>query len=124
VTDNVDDLVIQFPARGGFLSISRLNATAIAAEAGFDVEQLDDLRLAVDEAVTWLVQDFEDAGVVELVIRCDDVRLDFLGRRSQAGLPVRELGDLMQAILGATVDEYQTGEDDVGRRFISLFKRA
>lgn len=120
MTDNVDDLVIQFPATGGFLSISRLNATAVAADVGFDVEQLDDLRLAVDEAVTWLVQDEGAGGVVELVIRSHDRGLDFLGRRSEPGLPTRKLGDLMEAILGATVDQYETGEDEIGRRFISL----
>ena len=124
MTDNPDDLVIQFPATGGFLNISRLNATAMAADLGFDVERLDDLRLAVDEAVAWLVQDEDTGGVVELVIRSGDRQLDFLGRRSQAGLPPRELGDLMEAILGATVDEYQTGEDDDGRRYISLHLRA
>ena len=124
MTDNADDLVIQFPARGGFLNISRLNATAMAAESGFDIDQLDDLRLAVDEAVAWLVQDQDTDGIVELVIRSSSGQLDFLGRRSEAGLPARELGDLMEAILGATVDEYQTGVDDTGRRYISLHKRA
>ncbi len=124
MSDNTDDLVIQFPARGGFLNISRLNATAMAAESGFDIDQLDDLRLAVDEAVTWLVQDETSGGVVELIIRSYNGQLDFLGRRSEIGLPPRALGDLMEAILGATVDDYQTGVDDLGRRYISLHKRA
>lgn len=122
VTDNLDDLTIRFPARGGYLGISRLNTTAMAAAAGFDVEQLDDLRLAIDEAVTWLLAD-DGGGSVELTIRSGSDQIEFRGTRSLAGLPERELNDLMQAIFGATVDSVDAGLDESGHRYIQLVKQ-
>jgi hypothetical protein len=128
VADQHDDLLIRFPARSGYLSISRLNATAVGANGGFDVDELDDLRLAVDEAVSWLllgVVDGDDpAGdVVELSISCRDGSLTFRGHRSGSGLQADDPGELVHAILSATVDEYATGMDDEGRRYIALVKQ-
>lgn len=123
MSEQLDDLVIRFPARGGYLGISRLNTTAMAATVGFDVEQLDDLRLAVDEAVSWLVADENRDGIVELTINCDRGRLELHGRRSEPGLAERAPDDLIHAILGATVDSYETGVDSDGRRFIALSKK-
>ena len=139
MAEQLDDLTIRFPARPGYLSISRLNATAMAAAAGFDVDELDDLRLAIDEAVTWLLTDDLTAGdhaaggddsaeaqpddSVELAISCRGPRLDVRGQRSRNGLEAPDPGDLVHAILGATVDSYETGVDDDGRRFIALVKQ-
>ncbi len=126
MADKLADLVIRFPALPGYLSISRLNTTAMAASVGFDVEDLDDLRLAVDEAVTWLLSGPSGEtsnGSVELTINCRSGRLDFRGNRSQSGLPAPELDDLVHAILGATVDSYETGIDEDGCRFITLAKQ-
>ena len=52
MTTEIDQLTIGFPARPGYLVVGRLNAAAIGVAAGFDVEELDDLRLAVTEAIT------------------------------------------------------------------------
>lgn len=123
LTERLDDLTIRFPARSGYLGVCRLNATAMAASIGFDVEQLDDLRLAVDEAVTFLLIDENPSGVVELTISCQDDQLLFRGSRSENDLPTQEPGDLVHAILGATVTAFETGEDEAGRRFVSLSKR-
>jgi hypothetical protein len=40
---------MKFPARPDRLVLARLVAAAVGSSAGFDVEELDDLRLAVDE---------------------------------------------------------------------------
>ncbi|MGF1595486.1 MAG: hypothetical protein ACFCVK_00905 [Acidimicrobiales bacterium] len=124
MADQLDELTIRFLATSGYLGVSRLNTTTMAAAVGFDVEQLDDLRLAVNEAVTWLLIDDELGGHVELTIACDDRSLRFRGRRTRAGLPSREPDELIHAILGATVDDYQTGEDEDGHRYVTLSKRA
>ena len=130
MTETLDDLTIRFPARSGYLAISRLNTTAVASAAGFDVDELDDLRLAVDEAVTWLLvgheaesESDESTDVIELSIRCRAGRLDFRGILSRDGAEAPALGDLVHAILGATVDSYETGLDARGRRYIALVKQ-
>lgn len=128
MTELLDSLLIRFPARPGYLAISRLNVTAMAAGAGFDVESLDDLRLAVDEAVTWLVgdvtQDGSDGDAIELTISCEPGLVECRGRRTAADGAATELGDLAGAILGATVDQIEVGTDADGGRFIDLVKRS
>ena len=129
MSELLDGLVLQFPARPGYLAISRLNATTLAAGAGFDVEALDDLRLAIDEAVTWLVADPYDDDRIELDIRCRTGRFEVRGTRTTADAAARpapdtpgDLDDLVNAIFGATVDEFRVGIDDSGRRYIDLIK--
>ena len=129
MTELLEDLEIRFPAQQGYLAISRLNVTAMAAGAGFDVEGLDDLRLAIDEAVTWLVGDpgpgaGSDEDTIELTISCRPGRVECRGRRSSGEGVATELGDLASAILGATVDEIDVGVDPSGGRYIDLVKRS
>jgi serine/threonine-protein kinase RsbW len=55
VTDSTDLLEagervqLRFPARGDLIVLARLVASAVSARAGFDIEELEDLRLAVGE---------------------------------------------------------------------------
>ena len=44
------------PADAGLLRLVRLVASGLASTAGFDVDELDDLRIAVDEAVAALLE--------------------------------------------------------------------
>ena len=100
-------LRLRFPATGGYLRVCRLNASVLAAELDFDLDELDDLKLAVDEAVTWLTGDDECGGSVELDIRHGDGRIEIVGTRTADDLPPRDAEDLVDAILGATVDSHE-----------------
>lgn len=129
MADVPSDLVVRFPARRGYLGISRLNATALAADNGFDVDELDDLRLAIDEAVAWLIDGHDDENrsgstddEIELVIRCRQGQLDFRGTHSRPGSGVPPLTDLAQAVLAVTVDDHDTSVDPEGRRTVTLAK--
>jgi hypothetical protein len=95
----------------------------MAAEAGFDVEELDDVRLAVDEAVAWLLSDDVD-GSVEIRLTSRPGSLDFRAVLTGADIPERDPGDLAHAILGAVTDRYDTGRDDRGRRYLTLSLRS
>ncbi len=51
-TDTLGDgdcVVLTFPARGDLVVLARLVASAISTRVGFDIEELEDLRLAVGE---------------------------------------------------------------------------
>ena len=47
---------LTIPADPRLLRLVRLVASGLASTAGFDVDELDDLRIAVDEAVTALLE--------------------------------------------------------------------
>lgn len=114
-----DVLTLTFPVRSGYLRICRITTTTFAADLGFDVDQLDDLRLAVDEAVTWLLQDEETGGEVRLALSASDDEIAISGERHSDAVPERDIDDLVHAILGATVDSYEL-HSEAGHRSIEL----
>ncbi len=110
-------VIVQLPADSGFLRIARLNATAYGARLDLDVEQLDDLRLAVNEALTWLLDDPSHPSTVVLRLHQEGTQLVIAGSTegTTAELPAaadpaspdHTIGeDLLMAILGATVDDF------------------
>lgn len=113
MTSEIDDLTLRFPARPGYLAISRLNAAAVGTAAGFDVEEFDDLRLAVTEVSTWLLADAAAAGDVELRLAVADGRIEIDGSRSGAGLAPNPADELVEAILGATVASRIAGRESI-----------
>ncbi len=117
--DNV--LILSFPARSGYLRICRITTTTFAADLGFDVDQLDDLRLAVDEAVAWLLLDDDVNGEVNLSLLASGPTLVVSGERRADSIPARDVGDLVHAILGATLDTYELAST-AGHRTIRLEK--
>ncbi len=120
-----DDAVrLSFPARPGFLRLSRMNVTTFGSDLGFTVDELDDLRLAVDEAVHWLLRDENPADTVLLELRERDQGVELRATRSGAALPDQPVGDLIHAILGATVDGYEIEGDRNGRRVVLSKRRA
>jgi anti-sigma regulatory factor (Ser/Thr protein kinase) len=122
MTTSDEALTVMFPARSGYLRISRLNATTYGAKLGFDVDALDDLRLAVDEAVTWLLDDEEAGGTVTLQLSESEGGIRLVGERNGAVLPEREVDDLVHAILGATLDSYELVGTNGGGRRVELLK--
>jgi hypothetical protein len=46
-----EDVVVELriPARPELLSLPRMTAAAVAAQAGFDIEEVEDVRLAIEE---------------------------------------------------------------------------
>ncbi len=118
----IDGLTIRFPALAGYLTVSRLNAAAVGAAADFDLEELDDLRLAVNEAVTWLLADEEAGGHVELAFNAVDRGVEIVGIRAGDDLPPRRTDDLIEAILGATVDAFEFSVTEGGERQVRLVK--
>ncbi|HEV2952614.1 MAG TPA: anti-sigma factor, partial [Candidatus Dormibacteraeota bacterium] len=73
----MSDLVtLSIPVSADLLVLARLTAATVASRAGFDVEEIEDLRLAVDELCISLVNEggggrlelefIRDAGLIEV----------------------------------------------------------
>ncbi len=117
-----DVLTVDFPARLRFLSLARLNAAAMAAAGGFDVEELDDIRLAVGEAIGWLLLDDDAGGTVTIRYQASDGVFTLEAERRADDLPVNEPDDLVDAILGAILDAHRLGTTAGGTRTVELRK--
>jgi serine/threonine-protein kinase RsbW len=113
---------LRIPADPEFRRLARLAAADVATRAGFDLEEIDDLRIGVDELCAAIVgpeapQDRTvvlhfsfAAGTVEVSGRC-------------RGTATPSLDELSRSICAAVVDEYAL-ESVAGDRRFRLSKRA
>jgi serine/threonine-protein kinase RsbW len=115
-----DRIALMFPARGDLVVLARLVTSAIATRVGFDIEELEDLRLAVGELCLLALQG--GAAVqrdlqLEFTISEDslDISCTLAGGAVMAtGSPVDDgaEGDaLSEQILSALVDEHGREEE-------------
>mgnify|MGYP001793689580 CR=1 FL=1 len=110
-TDIVD---LAVPLRVDFAVSVRIMTASLAADVGFTVDEIDDLRLGVSEVFT-LLADHDLAAADE---RChvtyvvSDGEISVTMRRSGSRDPV-ELDPLATSILASVVDEHQVDADGV-----------
>jgi serine/threonine-protein kinase RsbW len=117
-----DRIELRFPARGDLIVLARLVTSAISARAGFDIEQLEDLRLAVGELCLLTLQGndarFGDLWL-ELTVLGDAIgvvcTLERAAPAGSAGAESEEADEsarLSEQILDALVDEHGRESQD------------
>ncbi len=123
----IDVVDLTIPASADLVALARHTASTIAARANFDVEEVEDLRLAVDELCVSLVHDNDDGSLALRFVRDDDTVevscTHLTGPSGQLDDPEGAATDeLSQRILDALVDEHGQ-EDEGGRQRAWLRKR-
>ena len=121
VRQNRRTVVLQVAAEAAELPPLRLVAADIAARADFDLDTVEDLRLAVDEAASELVA----VAAADAVLRCTFC-LDAAQMEVISSVPVKPGASLRQdsfgwRVLTTLVDEAQvTGEPDADPPVVSI----
>lgn len=120
MSDHVD---LDLPLHSRHATIVRAVTASIAADAGFSVDDIDDLRLGVNEAISVLT-DVDDVGDGRMVVRfrrtLGEVRVAAWRTGRADVVAPADLDDLAKKILDAVVDEYDV--DDGGA--MTVVKRA
>jgi serine/threonine-protein kinase RsbW len=65
-------LHLEIPASGAYLAVARAAATGLAAQLRFTYDEIDDLRIAVDEACTQLMARRGSADTIRVVYHMED----------------------------------------------------
>ncbi len=115
-----DRIELKFPARGDLIVLARLVTSAISARAGFDIEELEDLRLAVGELCLLTLQGSDAHSgdlCLELTVLDDAIGVASMLERATsfadpAGVDGEESAQLSQQILDALVDEHGRESED------------
>jgi serine/threonine-protein kinase RsbW len=68
-----DVVGLTFPSGADLLVLARLTAATVASRAGFDVEEVEDLRLAVDELCVALIRPGTDGRLTLEFVRDADL---------------------------------------------------
>lgn len=102
-----DEIRFTVPASPRYLRLVRLLAAGVAARAGLDLDQIDDLRIAIDEVCFALVGDTGRDGTVTVSYEAVDGSLMVVGEANfTEGMGHQpRLSPLSKQILDATVDE-------------------
>ena len=113
-----DEVRLQVPASPEFLRLARVTAAGLAGRLGFNYDEVEDLRLAIDELCFGLIGPSARPGTVELryVLDEDTLVVEGQGRFADDVAPVA-LTDLSEVILSALVDEHRLGAGPEGPSF-------
>ena len=114
---------LEIPASGAYLSVVRAAATGLAAELQFTYEQIDDLRIAVDEACTQLLARRGSATTLQVAYHLSDqeLRVDVSIEAPDRGDPL-DRDTFAWQILTAMTDE--VAERSEADRLCLSFRKA
>lgn len=123
-----DRITLSVPARGEYARVVRMTAAALVARTAMSYDELDDVRMAAEEAFIYAVDTLPEEAEVEFVFLVSDDALDMevtLG--GEPDVPDEEVerrSTYATFILESVCDSYDLQSDTEGRRSLRLFKRA
>ena len=112
-----EDVVrLQVPAALECVRIVRLTGSGVASRLGFDIEEIENLRVALDELASMTI-DVAGPGELEITFYTTDTELRIVGRAPVAEGVEVGVEPLTAQILKAVIDDYELGTDDGFVRF-------
>ena len=105
----IPEVHLALPATPEFVRLARVTATGLASRAGFSIDEVEDLRLAIDELCFTLIGSKGREGRLALRYRLDGTELEVHGSLDGEDVPVPHLSDWSDQILDALVDEHEVG---------------
>jgi serine/threonine-protein kinase RsbW len=110
------------PSSVRHLRLARVTASTMASDLSFDLQDIEDLRVAVDELAAILIQDCPPDAVLELRFDAVDGGLRINGQITVPGLPAAALHPVARELLELVADEYAFSPSGDSRSF-ELVKR-
>jgi len=103
---------LRIPASSAWVVLARTTATACCARLDFDVERLEDVRLAVDEVTGLLIGQAVPGSEISCVFTpYDDGRLDIALSAATTSGTLPETNTFAWAVLTALVDDVRATVD-------------
>ncbi|HEV2767889.1 MAG TPA: hypothetical protein VGV63_09330 [Acidimicrobiales bacterium] len=125
--DQVDgeQIRLTLPATPQLMRVARLTAAGLASRLGFSLEEVEDLKIAVDELCFAMVGTRGREGTLTLIYR---MSVDTLEIEGSSDVDERTVGsaasELSALILAAVVDEHELVDSDSTMRFRLKKRRA
>ncbi len=115
---------LEVPAAPEFLRISRIMAAGVASRVGFTLDEVEDLRIAIDEICFSMVGARGRTGTITVhyLLNDDELAVEGAGRFTDGLGSEPSMSALSKQILAAVVDECQLSAGTDGPQF-RLVKR-
>ena len=108
---------LSIPASPRYLRLARLAAAGMAGELGYTSRSVEDVRVAVDELCSVIIDHAEERSELELVYRPTIRGLIVEGSCRSGSEQAPELDGLARDLLTRLADEYSIGAVDGTRNF-------
>lgn len=111
------EVFLTVPAMPEFLRVARVTASGLASRVGFSIDEVDDLRLALDELCFALIGKGDDENELRLRYTLLASGLKIEGSTERADAEPLAVGEFSRQILTALVDEHEVWNEDGEARF-------
>lgn len=118
VETDASEILLRVPARAPYARLVRIAAAALALRQGMGFAEIDDLRLAIDEAMIVLLDGIDDdrGGEadeidIDVVFRVDEGRFELEATRGSSGAVSEAAVHRFDAIAGGLIDDYDIDPD-------------
>jgi serine/threonine-protein kinase RsbW len=103
----VDTITVRIPAAPQYVQVVRLIAAGLASRLGFTIDEIEDLKIGVDELAAYVTGPQGRDGTLDIVFEVEGHEIAITGTgRLGSGQSVRtELSDFSRQILQTVVDE-------------------
>jgi serine/threonine-protein kinase RsbW len=119
-----DEVQLVMPADPEFLRLARVTAMGLASRLSFTIDEIDDLRIAIDELVFGLIGTAGRPGRVTMRYALQDAGLEVRGTGTfEDGAATPGLTELSELILDAVADEHSLEPDGPNPTFRLLKRR-
>lgn len=121
-TDERDVVSVRLPATAAYLAVLRTTTASLAARLDFTLDEIEDLRIAVDEACCLLLADAApDAELTSVFEMSDDViHINVSTRTTRGRGPARD--SFAWTVLSALAGEVDSWTEPDGQQTIALVK--
>lgn len=120
-----DEVQLVMPADPEFLRLARVTAMGLASRLSFTIDEIDDLRIAIDEMVFGLIGTKGRPGEVTMIYRLHGDELEVEGRGAfEDELASNGLNELSKLILDAVADEHSLDAHSSAPSFRLLKRRS
>ncbi len=118
-----DQVIITLPAAGAYLSVLRTATAGLASRLDFTLDDIEDLRIAVDEACALLLADALPGSDLRCAFELSEhtIRIDVTVSTVGAGLPSKD--SFAWTVLSALAGEVDATADLDGLVTVTLTKR-
>jgi serine/threonine-protein kinase RsbW len=115
----MDTVTVRIPAAPKYLQVVRLVAAGLASRLRFTIDDIEDLKIAVDELAAYLTGAQGRDGLLEITFSVEDDRIEIEGTGKFDGdVKIRtELTDFSRQILMTVADKAWLQQDDGIPRF-------
>jgi serine/threonine-protein kinase RsbW len=122
----MDTVKVTIPASPQFLHVIRLVAAGLASRLGFTIDDIEDLKIGVDELAAYMTGTQGRDGYLEISFGIEDDRIEIAGMgRLAEGQRVRdELTEFSRMILDTVVDSATLQQRDGAPSFVLTKSRS